>query len=199
MKVNCYFVLFLVPKLREKYYSGQKHSKHGYLALALAACLTILDFVKLLRRVYVYFRGPSKFGFKSFWSEAILGRQDQHLGTAAEYAGLVTDEPEEIVLEDVGLKPHKQVHYEDEDAAEWANEVLRSHYHHCRTSSGETLQKSDANHSQVPAKSPLQRTGSVLVMVLERLLVVAGFAQVLSGVIIYTGASKLYHSESSHS
>ena len=185
--------------------SGQVHGKHGYLVLSVAAIITTIDISSILRRIFNFFRPGEKFAFKSFWTEVILGKEEDskglHLGP--EYAGLVSSDPEEIVLTPLSATPPKQVHYDLEDVEQdgttnWANDVNRHRRNYSYTSeatlvrgrsfhSDDTLQEAPATASK---GSLLRRVGNGVFHTVEYSLVIAGFMQVLTGIVIYTGGCR---------
>ena len=182
------------------------HAKQGYLVLLLAVSLTTVDLLNVFRRVYSSIRSGEKFQLRSFWTRVIIGREDADLGgIELEYAHLVTEEPEEMVA--TPPSPHKQVHYdspidERDGTAQWANDVRqhRRQFSHSATSeatlyhsrsssrSDDTLHviKRSRYHNSKPAL--IRRIGSTVFTILERVMVFWAYAQVLSGVSVYTGA-----------
>lgn len=172
--------------------------------------MSTIDIYNLIFRVVAFFRSDEKFQLKTFWCATILGRDSDKTpdSKVGEYAGLVTDEPEE--LDEVELASptehaHKHVHYDIEeedvhhDTAQWANNVHRhrredSHgsdatlFRTRSSSSDDTLQDSDVPHQHSAPRQPLlRRIGVSVFATLERTLVVAGLFQLVTGIVIYTG------------
>jgi hypothetical protein len=202
----------VVPILRAdpsllRRYEGQVHTRQSYVILLVALALTVIDIWNILARIVSFIRSRQRFALKPFWNNVILGRDSDVSGGDAEYAHLVSDEPGEIMLsESKPSSPTKQVHYELEEeedlepngTAEWANNV-RSHrrfYSHGSEAtlvrsrshtSDETLDQVD-DHKAGPKKPLLKRIASTAFDWTEKGLVLAGFSQVLLGIIIYTGA-----------
>ncbi|KAL0582004.1 hypothetical protein V5O48_000062 [Marasmius crinis-equi] len=196
-------------KLTPNMYEGNVHGKQGYLLLLLAVSLTTVDLLNIFRRVYNFVRSGEKFQLRSFWNEAILGREGKEFGGGIEleYAHLVTEEPEEIVTSPP--TPHKQVRYDsptDEHGptAQWANEVgrHRRQFSHSAASeatlyggrasspSDDTLQDNDRTRYPKSKPAMIRRVGSAVFAVLERVLVFWAYAQMLSGIVEYTGGCR---------
>ena len=66
----------------------------------MAAALSALDLIALGGRLVSYVRtvraGEEKFAFKSCWNTVVLDREDHSHRVGAEYAGLVSEDPEEL-------------------------------------------------------------------------------------------------------
>lgn len=173
--------------------------------------MSIVDLLALVRRVIVHVKGGEKITFKSFWRTIVLGKEYvDHSGP--EYTGLVVDEPEEFEESKVsfnGLPHHRDLDRvrtqdsEDDpaDTAQWANNSHRHHRDYSVSAGSErTLfggprspSYDDTMHDlkvAVTSKAPLlHRIGRVAFATSERVLVLAGLAQVITGIVIYTGAS----------
>jgi hypothetical protein len=160
--------------------------------------LTAVDLLNIFRRIFLFFRSGQKFHLKPFWSLVILGKEEPAVLDGPEYAGLVNEEPDELeMLSPTSPPPHKRVHYDHDpqvhDTAQWANEVRR-HRRDYSVASETTVfgRHSDDDIEPRPAKkAPLaQRIGSGVFATLERALVFGGFAQTLTGIVIYTGGCR---------
>jgi hypothetical protein len=148
-----------------------------------------------------------------------LGKDDLYSlpGSNAECAGLVVDEPDEF--EEHQLKAHSdsqhQQHDEvmqpiharrsrpavehiktvsfdqDEDRAEWAQSAGSDHtlYNTSRHNSDDTLHDITA-HVKGYSKVWYRRVGVAVFATLERSLVFAGFMQLLTGIVVYTGGCR---------
>lgn len=176
--------------------------------------LTCVDLASIFRRIFAYIRGGERFALRTFWNVAVLGQEDTLLkGMAPEYAGLVTDEPEEYELDYAKgtgspTTSERHVHYDEATihgaTAQWANNVNRHHREFSqsaasdntvfgsRSMSDDTIQADglDFKHhswTSRPASSLIRQIGKGLFATLERSLVVAGFAQLIFGIVIYTG------------
>ncbi|KAF8264950.1 hypothetical protein EI94DRAFT_1772521 [Lactarius quietus] len=185
----------LYRKLTPNMYKGQMHCTCGYLVLALAFTLSVIDTFAAATRLFSYIRSlerGGKFSIRSFWK------------FADEYINLVAVEPED--LEDT-LKynvHHNRPLHEDE-TAQWANDVRRQSEDSPETPvSDSTLvgrrfsrgsQHSDDITIQAQVRftnntSLSRRVGKLVFATVERALVLAGFAQLMHGVVIYTGGCR---------
>ncbi|KAF5369910.1 hypothetical protein D9758_001192 [Tetrapyrgos nigripes] len=183
-------------------YQGQLHSLQGYWILLFAVALTTVDLLSIFRRVFHFFRAGEKFHARTFWNNVILG-QDGSTGLEPEYAGLVTDEPEDLeeLKTPISPPPHKRVHYQntdDDETAQWANDVRRHRRHFSQSGASETTvcgtrssSFDDTLHVVDHPKVPLiQRIATGIFAVLERLLVFGGYFQVITGIVVYTGGCR---------
>ncbi|KAJ3929096.1 MAG: cytoplasmic protein [Lentinula lateritia] len=196
-------------KLTPNMYEGQVHGKQGYTWILFALILTTIDFLNIFRRVYLFFRNGQKFDFRSFWSSVILDKGISSSFEGAEYAGLVSEEPEEMdvtmeMVSPTSPPPHKHVHYDDNaladdgPTAQWANDVRRHHRDFSQSAASETTLfgrshfEEESSSNRRPAKKvPLSRRISTGVFAtLERVLVFGGLMQVLSGIVVYTGGCR---------
>ncbi|KIY73747.1 hypothetical protein CYLTODRAFT_416776 [Cylindrobasidium torrendii FP15055 ss-10] len=198
----------LYTKLSPHLYEGQAHSRQGYLTILVAASLTIVDLLSIIRRIFAFVRSRQKFQLRTFWNSTILGRDETWLKdlTPEEYVGLVSEEPEEIELDDSGkglaspTSSERRVHYDERtihgSTAQWANDVNRAH----SVTSERTLLGSRSMHSDdtLDVTKPSYRTavgwkqriGNAVFATVERSLVIAGFALVISGIVVYTGGCR---------
>jgi len=180
--------------------------------------LSIIDIVALVGRVATYIRSGdhAKFNFRLFYRTIILGQEDIPTGSDAEYAGLVVDGPEEF--EEAELKaandateplhisrnPMSSLQKQDlEQTVHWANNVHHSHRRqHSATSdrtlfgvfspthSNATLDDVDGHDNAKPRLPLLRRIARGIFGTVERALVFAGFAQLLTGIVVYTGGCR---------
>lgn len=205
--------LSILPYIR---YEHQIHSRHGYFILFASACLSILDLVAPGTRLVTYFRSSDrlKFNIKHFWCTVILGREDIPTGSDAEYAGLVVDDREEVddeELKAVNDAP-KPLHIRrNQIMTPLLTQDLRrtSHYDHDQdrpyghsATSERTLfdvfspakeYSDDILHETVGAKPGvpmLRRIARGAFGGVERALVFAGFGQLLTGIVVYTGGCR---------
>lgn len=125
----------------------------------------------------------------------MLNRDINHMGTGSEYTGLIMAESEDLELPQISRQSSDDGVFRK--TAQWANDV-RNHHRNSSLASDGTLfgsrspiqsdttlaaqQKRDSSQ-----KSLIHRVGNAVFAVLERLLVFAGFAQLLTGIVIYTG------------
>ncbi|KAJ3790501.1 hypothetical protein GGU10DRAFT_282077 [Lentinula aff. detonsa] len=195
-------------KLTPNMYEGQVHGKQGYLWILFALALTTVDFLNIFRRIYIRFRSGQKFELRTFWDSVVLDKQDSLSGEGAEYTGLISEETEEADMAEIvsptSLPPHKHVHYDDDavadgPTAQWANDVRRHRrdYSHSAASETTLFGRSHSDDEELSSnRHPLQkvslskRIGSGVFATLERVLVFGAFAQVLTGIVVYTGGCR---------
>lgn len=169
---------------------GQKHGQQGYLLIILALALTAVDLLNMFRRIFFFFRTGQKFHLKTFWSSAILGKEEIDAAIEeVEYTGLECEDDEMEVVSPMSPPPHKH------ETAQWANNVRRHQRDYSQSAASETTifarsHSSENLHdshfvSQVPFS---RRVGAGIFATLERTLVFGGFAQLLTGIVIYTGS-----------
>jgi hypothetical protein len=184
------------------------HCSYGYLVLALAFSLSAIDVFAGANRVYSYVRSIERAGglsFRSFWNRVIVSQGADHVSSINdEYTSLVMEESEESEIP----KTHR-VYCDDrfvvatDDANahdgthEWVNKVrqaspespMSDHTfvgHHSQHSD-DTLYDQDRVVKDIPFS---RRVGKLAFGTLERTLVFAGFAQLMHGIVIYTGGCR---------
>ncbi|KAI0303853.1 hypothetical protein BC826DRAFT_1089177 [Russula brevipes] len=207
----------LYRKLTPNMYEGQMHCTHGYLVLALAFTLSandvflsagagrLISYVRMIER-------DGEISVRSFWNRVILSQGDGHVTgiNNAEYTSLVVEEPDD--LDDIpkthAYRSHRFVAADDANVhsdamAQWVDKVR----HHAedlqetpasdRTFIGHRSQGSQdsddtlRDHGRVVKDvSHSRRLGQLLFGTLQRFLIIAGFAQLMHGVIIYTGGCR---------
>lgn len=193
------------------------HCTCGYLVLAVAFSLSVIDTFAAATRLFSYIRSMErggKFSIRSFWNSVILDKENSHVfGTShIEFINLVADkpgDPEESLKSNVHhngriVATGAETIHEDE-TAQWVNDVGRHSEDSPETlASDSTLvgrrfsrgsQHSDDTtvHEQVRFTNniPLsRRLGKLVFATVERTLVLAGFAQLMHGVVIYTGGCR---------
>lgn len=203
-------------------YEGQMHCSYGYLVLALAFTLSAIDLFTGTSRVLSYVRSIERdggFSFRSFWNRIILLSQGaDHVSDIrnAEYTSLVTEESEG--LEEIPKTGTYRNHFisatddaimHDDETQQWVDEVrldtealpesptsdrtFVGHRHRSSRDSqhsDDTLQDQDCVVKVIPLS---RRVGSLAFGTLERFLVFAGFAQLMHGVVIYTGGCREHY------
>lgn len=190
-------------------YEGQKHSSQSYFVLLLALIVTAIDLFAGFGRIASYvraIRGGDKFSLKTFWRNVILAQEEQPKGSQAEYTNLV-EEPEEIEM--LKHQATRDAEDDDDETAQWANDV-HHHRHHMRSvsmadteqtvfdvhsprgsrHSDETLHEHTHSFHSLPNVSLLRKIGSIAFATLERSLVFAAFGELLVGIVIYTGGCR---------
>lgn len=165
--------------------------------------------------------GDHKFSFSSLWNTAILGKDTPILGSSVEYTSLAADLGEDgYELEEAELKgvipdsdqihssrrpqgsrsPPKAVSFDEEDngeTIEWSptsDRTAVSGRFHTRNHS---IHSDDTLHDavlQMNVRKPWYRKlGTATFATLERILVFAGFVQLLTGIVVYTGGCRGDH------
>jgi hypothetical protein len=191
------------------------HCTYGYLVLALAFSLSVIDTFAAATRLFSYVRSMERgamFSIRSFWNSVILGKEDYHVFgmSNAEYINLVADEPG--VDENLKSNVHhnrrivtttdaESIH--EDETAQWVNDVRHSEDSPETPASDSTLvgrhfsrgsQHSDdaiQEQARFADNTPFsRRLGKLVFATVERALVLAGFAQLMHGVIIYTGGCR---------
>ncbi|KAF9451619.1 cytoplasmic protein [Macrolepiota fuliginosa MF-IS2] len=187
----------LYTKLTPNMYEGSVHGKHGYMVLFLAVLLSAIDILAAMRRFICYVRSDEPKSIKLFWSQVVLNQDIDRPGRGPEYTGLIVEESEELEL-------HKISQESDNDdlreTAQWANDVHNHRRNYSMASDGTVFGSRSPTYSDVTLQEKFRRTvkskslifriGHGVFAVLERFLVVAGFAQVLTGIVIYTGGCR---------
>ncbi|KIM90974.1 hypothetical protein PILCRDRAFT_58846 [Piloderma croceum F 1598] len=204
----------LYTKLTPNMYENQKHSQHGYFVLFASACLSILDLVALLGRLTAYIRSRDHTKL-NFYRTVILGREEIPTGSDAEYAGLVVDAPEEFdeaelkVADDAieplhvrrqrSMSPLETVNLDR--TVHWTNDVHRrqhssasertlfSAFSPTKHSDG-VLDDMDIDDDVKPRLPLLRRIARGAFGTAERALVFAGYCQLLTGIVVYTGGCR---------
>jgi hypothetical protein len=201
-------------------YEGQMHCSCGYLVLALAFTLSAIDLFAGTRRVLSYVRSIERdggFSFRSFWNRVILSRGADHVSDInAEYTSLVTEEsegseeiPKTGAYRDRVIAATDDAIMHDDETQQWVDKVRldtealqespvsdctfvghRHRFSRDSQHSDDTLQ--DQDHA-VKVISLSRRVGSLAFGTLERFLVFAGFAQLMHGVVIYTGGCREHY------
>jgi hypothetical protein len=202
-------------------YEGQMHCSYGYLVLALAFTLSAIDLSAGTSRVlsYVWSIERDGFSFRSFWNRVkLLSQRADHVSDIrnAEYTSLVTEESEGLeeipktgAYRNSFIAPTDDAIMHDDETQQWVDEVRldaealpesptsdrtfvghRHRFSRDSQHSDDTLQDQDCVVKVVPLS---RRVGSLAFETLERFLVFAGFAQVMHGVVIYTGGCRGYY------
>lgn len=194
-----------MPALVAPRYDGSKHGVQGYWILAIANLVTLFDLAKFFRRAINYVRDNSHYGLKSFWTQVIGGREVLH-GSEHEYSELVAHESEDLQYSPTRMssEPSSPIKEEDSRTVQWATDAANRRGHHRRNLSvhsdrtllGHASLNSDGEVPKYRVTAETRkafgwRLAGTMVSVLERVLVFAGFVQVLSGVVVYTGGCRV--------
>lgn len=188
-------------------YEGSTHATHGYIILFFSLSMSFIDLFALIRRLIVCVKSGHKLTLRVLWRVIILGKEDVDR-TGSEYMELVANEPEEFenseVSSDADRVPTHRERVNERYEVDRQNSSLDA-------SSGRTLFDSSRsptydNTTPVPKLDPihtskaplLRRIGRSAFSISKRILIVAGLAQVISGIVIYTGelsrVQTLFHS-----
>ncbi|KAJ3575156.1 hypothetical protein NP233_g1288 [Leucocoprinus birnbaumii] len=188
----------LYTKLTPNMYEGSVHGKHGYFVLALAVLLSAIDIFAGIRRFVSFVRSDEPRSLKLFWNWVVLNKDANHLRSGPEYMGLIVEEPE--VLEMPQISRQSSDDGTLGETAQWANDVHHHHRNFSLASDGTVFGSRSPTHSDITldakqrrhtkSESAIARVGNGAFAILERFLVVAGFAQLLTGIVIYTGGCR---------
>ncbi|KAK6981557.1 hypothetical protein R3P38DRAFT_3460063 [Favolaschia claudopus] len=168
-------------KLTPDMYAGSSHARYGYTVLLVALVLTGIDTFDAFCRLVLFLRSEKHYTFKGI-VRALFGRDQNHEGQPlnVEYIGLMGDEED-------APKEGKQ----SRDSYDVPDSI-----HTSRSSSPHseaTLHDVHISSSRGLIScgiSLLRRVGRGAFAVTERALVIAGFAMLLSGIVIYTGGCR---------
>ncbi|KXN86383.1 hypothetical protein AN958_10245 [Leucoagaricus sp. SymC.cos] len=188
----------LYTKLTPNMYEGSVHGKHGYLVLALAVMLSAIDILAAIRRFVAFVRSEEPKSFKLFWNRIVLNKDINRVGSGPEYTGLVVEEPEELEMPKISRESSDGSALRE--TAQWANDVHNHRRNFSIVSEGTIFGSHSPTHSDITLDGKLRRNGkssgllvrvgNVAFTVLERALVFAGFGQLLTGIVIYTGGCR---------
>lgn len=149
--------------------------------ILLAISLSAIDIITAARRVLVFVKIPNK-TFKTFW-RCLLNKEVEDI-KVSEYHALIPNESD-------NYSNGKVAHDSDEldnveqyndvnahEAGQWANRI---HRHRRQPSIRQMILSSRA----------LSLVGHSAFLVVERFLILAGFAQLLLGIVTYTGTARV--------
>lgn len=153
------------------------------MVLLLSVALSAVDIAAFFARLYTFCVATPKLIPRQFWRSVVLGHQDTY-PSSSEYSGIGSEDPEEYD----DIKPTSSHHH-----ASLSEQVVfdadadspRSSRH-----SDETLRDVLVTPLRLPKQPLLYRISRTAYATLERALVFAGFAMILSGVVIYTGGCR---------
>lgn len=164
--------------------------------LFLASLLSAIDFLAIARRFISFIRADEPKSFKLFWKWVVLNKDINRLGSGPEYTGLVVEEPED--LQSPKISRESSDNGDLRETAQWANDVHNHRRNFSLASDGTVFGSRSPTHSDITlqdaklrrnakSQSLSVRIGNGAFAFLERFLVVGGFTQVLTGIVIYTG------------
>lgn len=156
--------------------TGAVHGSQGYIIILIAMSLSAIDIISTARRLLVFIRAPNK-SLKTFW-RCILNKEVEDI-RGSEYDALIPNGSEEYISV-------KAAHDSDElgngrnnnadahEAGQWTN-TTRQH------------RRQRSIRQIILSRRALYLVGHSAFGVIERFLVFAGFAQLLLGIVTYTG------------
>ncbi|KAF5333446.1 hypothetical protein D9611_002369 [Ephemerocybe angulata] len=188
----------LYKKMTPNMYQGSVHGKQGYFFLFVALCLSAVDIVAGVTRLVTFFKSDTK-TVRQFWRYVILNQADDVQLQGPEYTGLIVEDPEEYEIAKLGRNSHDSSELAD-GTEQWANEVHRHQsrgstvsertlFGNHRSHSSDTLNEATKQGPMTP-KAWAKWIGQTAFAIVERTLVVAGFAMVLTGIVVYTGGCR---------
>ncbi|KAH6915294.1 cytoplasmic protein [Coprinopsis sp. MPI-PUGE-AT-0042] len=184
-------------KVTPNMYEGSVHGKQGYLIMLVTVLISAVDFVQNARRVLLFSQGENK-TFKHFWRFVIL-QKDDDLGVEAEYTGLIVEDPEEFDFHKLQRRESDETQVVEEEGDEWVNGVQRhrrisSHLSEAtivaRSNSDDTLNEIGGKGVERKKKGWATRLTGLAISGVEYILVVAGMAELLVGIVVYTGGCR---------
>ncbi|KAF7331902.1 hypothetical protein MKEN_00070500 [Mycena kentingensis (nom. inval.)] len=166
-------------KMTPNMYPGQVHAKQGYMLLFGALALSIIDALSALRRVLDLCRTAKHLTVRGVFN-ALLGRNSN----VGDYAELAAEE----------LRPIKTHHDDELQHDEWPSQFRRNsdstHSDGASTVFGAHSPRSEHMLEWRQPTSWITRLGRVVFEGAERILVIGGLAQLLTGIVIYTGGCR---------
>ncbi|KAH9482823.1 putative membrane protein C3B8.06 [Psilocybe cubensis] len=185
---------------------GAVHGSQGYLLILVAISLSTLDIIAAIRRFVTFLRSPNK-SFNTFWRHVIKKEAINSANSSPEYVGLISEEPDEFTtpkpfrqsvdMHDVELNDMDRNHTE-----QWAKAIHRHQKtfsmasertvfgSHSPSNSQDTLHDAKSRTKSLSHFERLQSVGRIVFAIVERALVVGGFAQLLMGIVTYSGGCR---------
>ncbi|KAK7036350.1 hypothetical protein R3P38DRAFT_3485352 [Favolaschia claudopus] len=162
-------------------YAGSSHARHGYTVFLVALVLTGIDAFNAFCRLVLFLRSEKHYTFKGI-VRAVFGRDHNHQGKSlgAEYIGLMGDD---------GDAPEEGKQSRDSYDVPDSIHTSRSSSPHSEATLHD-VRISSSRGSISCGISLLRRVGRGAFAATERALVIAGFAMLLSGIVIYTGGCR---------
>jgi len=179
---------------------GTVHRSQGYLIILVAISLSTIDIISTARRLLNFIKSPNK-SLNNLW-RCIVNKEVENLKTS-EYDALIPNEPEnystaKIARDSVELDDFEQNNDMDtRETGQWTNTVHQHHRHYSINSERTMFEPHSPTHSedtlhdnkirQNIVSRMLRLVGHGAFAVVERSIVFAGFAQLLIGIVTYTG------------
>ncbi|KAF8165188.1 hypothetical protein B0H34DRAFT_647571 [Crassisporium funariophilum] len=184
---------------------GAVHRSQGYMIILVAVCLAAIDASTVAKRLLTFIRGSDK-SYRTFW-RIITNKEHERLGSELEYSGLVADEPEDFQSAKnlhESIEPQDVRHNDalNNETEQWASSVHQQQQNYSLFTEGtmddtqsptqfqDRLQDVHLRRNMPSWRDNLYRLGEGAFAVIERLLVVSAFAQLLTGIVIYTGGCR---------
>ena len=175
------------------------HQSQGYVIILIAVSLSALDIFAAIRRFVTFLRSPDK-SFTNFW-RIVVKKEEVVPVSSSEYASLV-ENPDEydshksgresMELQNVRLSVEDHQGMKHQRPSSVASEHTVFGALSPTNHSEETLRDSNWPQSRSKRFGVLSRIGRWVFAVTERSLVVAGFGQLLIGIVTYTGTFHVY-------
>jgi len=174
------------------------HRTQGYFIILIAVALSTLDILSAIPHFVTYLRSWD-ISFTNFW-RIVVKKEEENPVSSSEYASLV-ENPEENNSHQTG---HESMELQNIRLS--VEDHGRQQMKHQRQSSvtifgalspinhsDETLSDSSWPQSRSKRLGVFSRIGRGMFAVTERSLVIAGFGQLLIGIVTYTGTFHVYY------
>lgn len=176
------------------------HRSQGYAIILIAVFLSTLDTLAAIRRFVAFLKSPDK-SFTNFW-RIVVKKEEVTPVSSFEYASLV-ENPDEcdshksgresMELQNTRLSGEDPQRVKHQRPSSVASEHTVFGALSPTNHSEETLRDSSWPQSRSKHLGVLSRIGRWVFAVTERSLVIAGFAQLLTGIVTYTGTFRVYY------
>lgn len=148
--------------------------------ILLGISLSVIDIIAAVQRLLVFIKGPNK-SLKGFW-RSILNQKIEDIKTS-EYDALI---PNESGIYSTAKLAHSSAELSD---VERHNDT----YAH-ETDQWANISQPRRHYSIHISSRTLRLVGEIAFAVTERFLIFAGFAQLLTGIVTYTGKGSAFSS-----
>ncbi|KAJ6483096.1 hypothetical protein C8R45DRAFT_1215035 [Mycena sanguinolenta] len=189
-------------KLTPNMYPGSTHASLGYGVFLVALALTFIDTLGAFQRLITFMRNEKHFTVKGI-IYALLGRDSSGQDLDLEYIALVGEEGELVEGRKETQAPARHscdvsASYHVQDSGPESPEPAVNHFRTFSGTSDGTVygclsprSEETLHDTHLPPRFPLlRRLGSAAFSTTERVLVLAGFGVLLSGIVIYTGGCR---------
>ncbi|KAJ6582101.1 cytoplasmic protein [Mycena capillaripes] len=186
-------------KLTPDMYPNASHARQGYYVLFIALAVTLIDTLGVICRIVRFVRSAKHYTLKGF-AQALLDRQDSDQRADSEYIRLIGACAEVDPADEVKSHRHSY-HNSDFPSAEDFDYRASEQPAHVRLDSVASdptrcgpsfplMHETQPDISSTPRIPLLRRIGRAAFAATERALVFAGFALLLTGIVIYTGGCR---------